>query len=70
MENTNNLKLIGNLSVNTHRQVSVIKADNCLSSMETTMKFILRVFNSVEDIERKKHIEYINNEEYKTEESV
>ena len=59
MENTNDLKIIGNLSVDTHRRVSVIKATYGLGSMEETMRFILKMFDLIDEDEKKKYMEYI-----------
>ena len=36
----NELKIIGNLSSETHKKVSIVKAINELKSMEETLKFI------------------------------
>ena len=66
----NELKIIGNLTEDTHKKVSIIKAVYGIRSMDETLKFILRVFKSVDDEERKKYIEKSYNEEFKIEENI
>jgi len=58
MENRKKNKLIGNLSSETHRKINIIKAERGFRSLEETLKFILDIFDLVdEDVK----IKYINN---------
>lgn len=74
METKDNLKIIGNLSLATHTRVNVIKATFGLGSMERTMKFILGMFDLIDEDEKKKYIDNCNSkkleetETYKVEE--
>ena len=59
MEITNDYKIIGNLSIATHRKVSIVKATYGLRSMERTIKFLLAMFELIGDDEKKKYIDNI-----------
>jgi len=70
MEKQNDLKIIGNLSVNTHTKISIIKATYGLRSLETTLKFMLEMFILVDEEVKKKYIEDYNLDKLNTEENI
>ena len=60
METTNDLKILGNLSVGTHTRVSIIKAERGFRSLEETLKFILNIFDLVDEEVKKKYMDNYN----------